>query len=286
MSNGSQLFVEEYQQAAIEGFTQEFKMKFFLDRNLNGGVDVDGNTVDSTNVSETMGVIPALQRAVTVTGMNLVVDHSACCDPADADAGNTAMIASFFANIRAAWRSGLYPNKVVTVVGNQKFEEAILNLQAAIQNVNGVQVHYVTNGEEGYKVTQSLPILNLGGITVQFEYDDSLDDLYADEGFYLIVPKEQIYFYQRAFGFMDNNMKVTNEINGYIESGYPWLRFIDISEDIDKFGRCRKYISDFEYAIALGGTELGGWRAGRKFESCVAACDICNDATTVGAPLI
>lgn len=278
---GAQDFVSEFQQAAIEGFVQEFQYKFWTDRNLKSGEDLDGNTVDSRDINETMGVIPALQRAQNTQDINLVVDHSICCDSEDTCAGDAAMVASFFANIRTAWKSGFYPKKVITIVGNQKFEENVQIMQAAFQEVNGISIVYNTDGKSNYNVSQGMPVINLGGITVQFTYDETLDTLFGDESIYFIVPTDYIYFKQRKFGYLDSNMKVTNEINGFIQTGFPWLRFIDISEDIDKFGRCKKYVSDFEYAQALAGMELGAWRVGKNFGPCSEACDLCSEEAKI-----
>ena len=273
--NGAELFVLEFQQAAVEGFVHEFKKAFWRDRNLKDGYDLDGTQVSTLEINETMGVFPAMKRAAAVTGQNYTINHKLCCDAnGNVCGGDSALVSAFFANIRAAYDSGLYTNKKVTVVGNKHFESAVLQMQAAFQEVNGVSLVYNVSDTPGYTINQTLPSLNLGGIKVDFVYDDELD--FIGQSFYIIVPSDHIYIKQREYPYLDENMKVTREINNTIMTGFPWLRFTDVTYLKDWSGRCREYYSDFEFAIILAGMEQGAWRAGIGLEPCNIACDICD----------
>lgn len=264
--NGTNRFINEQKQAAVEGFVDEFRAAFWMDRNLKAGVNVDGNTVDTTFPNETQGLIPAIHRAQTLLNRTLIVDHSECCDPLAACSGDSAVVSGFFDIIRSAHKSGLYTNNVVSVVGNAKFIENVQKMGAAFQDVNGVNVIYNDPMmTDGYTVRQTLPSINLGGILVEFMYDEYLDRL-SEESLYVVLPKDQMYFVQRAYGALDGQMTATNAINGEISTGFPRLKFVDRTAfETNGTGDCYKYFSDFEFAVAFGGIDHGAYYIGKNF---------------------
>ena len=279
--NGTNRFINEQKQAAIEGFVEEFRSAFWLDRNLKNGVDVDGNTIDASGANETMGLLPAITRAQKLLDKTLIRDHSSCCGTGSTCGGDANLVASFFDVIRTAHASGLYPSNVVTVVGNSKFITALQKMQAAFQDVNGVQVTYELPSTGTYTVRQTLPSINLGGIVVEFMQDDWLERY--PMSMYVVLPKDQIYTAQRAYGHLTSDMASTSEINGNIQSGFPWLKFADRTMfETNGLGDCYKYVSDFEFAIAFGGMDHCAYHVGINFSPCQDTCDVC-DATTRAA---
>lgn len=276
--NGSNRFINEYKQAAVEGFVEEFRSAFWQDRNLKGGVDLDSNVVDSSGANETMGLLPAIKRAQTSLDKTLIRDHGTCCADESTCGGDENLVASFFDVIRIAHKSGLYTNNVVTVVGNSKFIEALQKMQAAFNDVNGVQVTYEQPTSGTYSVRQTLPSINLGGIVVEFMQDEWLERF--PYSMYVVLPVDQIYFTQRAYGHLTSDMAVTNEINGNISTGFPWLKFADRTMfETNGLGDCYKFVSDFEFAIAFGGMDHCAYHIGINFEPCVDTCNVCDETT-------
>lgn len=280
--NGSQRFINEYKQAAVEGFVNELRSIFYTDRNLQNGVDVDGNTIDVATVNETMGLFSEITRVQTALDVDLIVDVSACCDGTTCGAGDIAVIQAFFEVIRQAHRSGMYNNNVITLVANNKFLENMQKMQSAFYDVTGLTINYdVPTGGE-YMVRQAFPMIQLGDIKVERMYDDWLDK-YAEPLAYLI-PKEYVYFAQKKYRALTGDMTVTKDINYNIQTGFPRLRFKDRTEiETNGTGDCFVYISDMELAIVFAGMETGAYRIIKGFKPCSPICGSCEDDTTTRA---
>ena len=278
--NGTTRFINEFKQTAVEGFVEEFRYAFWMDRNLKAGIDIDGNTVGGVNENETMGLIPAIQRSQIGNDVTLIHDHSECCDPLTPCASDSNVVAGFFDIIRTAYRSGLYNNGVVTVVGNSTFIENVQKMQAAFQDVNGIQVTYNQPDNGTYAIRQTLPTISLGGINIEFLQDEFLDRI--PTSFYVVLPKDQVYFTQRAYGHLTSDLTTTNEINQNISTGFPWLKFKDRTEiETNGLGDCYKYVSDFQFAIAFGGMDHKAYHIGLNFGPCTDTCNTCDESGRV-----
>lgn len=264
--NGAEKFIMAHKQRAVDGFVSQFKWVFWTDRNIS-----------TANGDETMGVLRRIEKAQNDLDKTLIIDMSYCC-PVNATCGSdTKVVELFFDVIRKAFKSGLYTNNTVTVVGNYEFGQNLQKMQAAFQDVTGVSVIYDLAVRDQFVSKQSFPVIQLGAITVEFMYDDTLD-LVFKESAAVVLPKDQIYLSQRKYGHLTNDMKSTNEVNAAIDSGFPRLKFIDRTAfDTNGEGDCYKFISTFEFAIALGGVDHCGWYILKNFAPCTASCDVCTD---------
>jgi len=280
--NGSQKFINEYKQAAVEGFVNELRSIFYTDRNLKDGVDVDGNTVAAAGTNETMGLLSEISRVQTALDKDLIVDISGCCTGTACAAGDVAVIKSFFEVLRQAHRSGLYRNNVLTLVANNQFLENMQRMQSAFYDVTGLTINYdVPTGGE-YMVRQAYPMIQLGDIKVERMYDDRLDK-YA-EPLAIVLPKEHVYFAQKKYHALGSDMNVTQEINYNIQTGFPRLKFKDRTEyETNGLGDCFVYVSDMEFATVFAGVETGAYRIIKWFKSCDDICGSCESATSLRA---
>ena len=278
--NGSQRFINEYKQAAVEGFVNELRSIFYTDRNLKAWVDIDGNTVDGANINETMGLLSEIKRVQTALDKDLIVDVSWCCTGTTCGAGDIGVINAFFEVLRQAHRSGLYTNNVLTLVCNNQFLENMQKMQSAFYDVTGLTINYdIPSGGE-YMVRQAFPMIQLGDIKVERMYDDWLDK-YA-EPLAIVLSKDHIYFAQKKYSSLASDMTVTADVNFQIQTGFPRLKFKDRTEiETNGLGDCFIYVSDMEFAIVFAGVETGWYRVIKWFAPCEAACGSCESATSL-----
>lgn len=289
-ANGAQVYVDALNHAVLEGFMTEFKHAVYFDRNLAAG-----NVVNANGAAETYGLITHIQKAQenSPSAGNLMYDYSSCCDngvdeddnPIPATKQNTLnMIGSFLDTVLDAHESGLYDTGVVTVACNAAQLREIMKLQGAFAEYTGVTVYHETSGHEALSVGMDIVKIKYGPVTIEFLYEETFDEMAFP--FHVILPKNQIALYQRKYTAVNSDMKVTEQINGFIDAGIPYLKFKDRTEYVTNgMGDCFVFVGEFEFAVVFAGVDKGAYRVGMNLASCVAGCDV-QSATPVSTLLV
>ena len=266
--NGAQVYVDSLNYAALEGFMNEMRNAVYLDRNL-----AKGNSVNANGAPETMGLLPAINKAQTVGGLTLAYDYSDCCTDASR-ASTLKMVGSFLDVVLSAHESGLYDTGVVTVVANAAQLREILKLQGAIAEYTGVTLFHDAN-DTPISVGMDIAKIKYGPVTIEFLYEEFFDQYTVP--FHVIMPKNQIMLFQRKYTAVGADMKVTEMVNGFIDSGIPYLKFKDRTDFVTNgMGDCFVFQGEFEFAVAYAGVDKGAYRVGLNLKSCEADCDVCS----------
>lgn len=104
--------------------------------------------------------------------------------------------------------------------------------------------------------------------------------------FHVIMPKNQIALYQKKYHGVGADMKVTEAVNGFIDSGIPYLKFKDRTDYVTNgMGDCFVFVGEFEFATAFAGVDKGAYRIGLKFASASTVFDALG-ATPVSTLLV
>lgn len=279
-SNGAQVYVDALNYAALEGFMNEFRHAVYFDRNLNSG-----NSVNDNGGAETMGLLPAIQKAQEGSPSvgSLIYDYSTVSG-STAKEKDLAMVGGFLDVLLGAHESGLYDTGVVTVVCNAAQLREILKLQGVIAEYTGVTMFHEQVGQEAFTLGMDIAKIKYWPITVEFLYEETFDEFQMP--FHVIMPKNQIALYQKKYHGVGADMKVTEAVNGFIDSGIPYLKFKDRTDYVTNgMGDCFVFVGEFEFATAFAGVDKGAYRIGLKFASASTVFDALG-ATPVSTLLV
>lgn len=274
----AQDYLDSLMQAGHEWFNNEFVTAIFMDRNASKWTVVWGKTLKD---SETMGIIPAIQKAQSDTGMTLVRNFADCC----AGAGTSCekdekVVRQFLSEISSAIRSGLYTDSgSITVLVNQAQIEALIDLSEVMAAFKWVQV--IQNGQSERNFIFAPFTLQFGWYVVNFEYEEALDSFYHAP-LYLMLPKAKLMFMQRRFSdiSLSGDKAKLISANTFVSNGFPVAKFVDRTmQETNWEGDCHIYRAFLDFAIALPGICTGAYRMGANFKSCAFACEVCTPAT-------
>jgi len=273
----AQDYLDALMKAWSEGFQREFVDAVFTDRNAAKWTVVAGQTVVA---NETMGILPAIDKAQADTGVTLIRDFADCC----AGAGTSCekdekVVRQFLSEIAAAARSGSFDDtREITVLINNAQIEALIDLAEVFAAYKGVQI--IQNGQGERNFIFNPFTVQYGWYSVSFEYEEWMDSFTAP--LYIILPKTKILFMQRKFADMsmsgDKAKLVT--ANTFVSNGFPVAKFVDrTKEETNGEGDCHIYRAFLDFAIALPNICGWGYRAGINFQSCGFTCEACAPAT-------
>jgi hypothetical protein len=117
--------------------------------------------------------------------------------------------------------------------------------------------------------------IKYGPVTIEFIYEEFFDMFSFP--FHIIMPKNQVLLFQRKYAAVGADMKVTEQINGFIDSGIPYLKFKDRTDIVTNgMGDCYVFQGEFEFAVAYAGVDKGAYRIGLNLKSCEVSCDVCE----------
>lgn len=278
--NGAQVYVEALNYAALEGFMNEFRHAVYFDRNLAAG-----NSVNDNGAAETMGLLPAIQKAqesVPSVG-NLMYDYSTATGATDKEKTQN-LIGSFLDVLLDAHESGLYDTGVVTVVCNAEQLREILKLQWAIAEYTGVTMFHEQTGQEAFTLGMDIAKIKYWPITIEFLYEETLDEFTMP--MHIIMPKNQVALFQKKYHGIGADMKVTETVNGFIDAGIPYLKFKDRTDFVTNgMGDCFVFVGEFEFATTFAGVDKGAYRVGINLKAAGTAFDV-TSATPVSTLLV
>jgi hypothetical protein len=272
--NGTQQYVNSLKSAGNEGFMNDFQDAIYMDRNLPVG-----NSVNLNGGAETMGLIPAIQKAQADTGLALIKDYSLCCADADDKIEATrASIKAFLRTIMDAHQSGLYEDGTVTVVANNEQLRLLVEMQTEMSTYFNLTIYTDESVQDGLNLGAGLPKIKYGGVTVDFMYEPYFDTLFRFP-FHLILPPKHMAAFQREYqGIQGPNLELVSTINSQISGGTPTLQFVDRTDfETNGMGDCYVFQAEFEFATAFAGADKWGYFIGINFGSCLDACQVCGD---------
>ena len=270
-------YILQTQKAAEEQFLSEFVHSVFHDRN---GVFTNAS---GNQYTETMGLLPAIEKAAADNGVTLYFDYSACCTSGDCTA-TQSMLKAFLKNIRAVASTGFYENGLVDVLMNQEAISDLHDMYSDLQELAGVVIMQNTNESE--IEIPFLTTLKYMGLTIRFFYEKELDIIGGS--FHLVMPSDKYFFVQREFNVIElNGQSLTSmqKANMNIRDGKPTIAYVDrTAVETNGFGRCTKIRGMFEYAVLWAGVDRGAYIMGKNLRACDgAACDVCAPAANAGS---
>lgn len=267
-------FVKVKEKALYEGMVNEMLTAFFLDTNVE----------DTGAGSETMGLLPAIQKAQDDGDFDLIYNYAGCAPAVNAtvaeqEEATQGMIGAWFDAILRAYDSGMYEDGKVTVVVNHEQVKAIIKLVPAIRDYVGVTLYQEANSNDISGL--DIPVLTYGGLKIEFLYEKFLD-IYRFP-FHIILPRSGVGVFQRNFPMLTSNGKAIQAIknlNAKIGAGYPVFRVVDRTDfDTNGMGDCFKFKYEAEFAVVWAGMDKGAYLVGLNLAPFTTNCDICAAAT-------
>lgn len=275
--DGTNTFLQSKMNAGEKGFVKEFMNVVYWDKNLP-----EGNSVTEFGGAETMGLFPAIQKAQEATGRVYMKDYSACCsDETESDCVNTdQMIGAFLDTILDVYETGFYSNGVVTVACNNAQLRAILKMAPDLNEYFGLTVMTQTNMQDGFQLGADLPRIKYGAITIDFVHEPEFDKM--PWPVHVILPRDMISIFQRKHPYLDENMQLTDEVNGLITDGIPMLQFIDRTKfETNGFGDCYVFRAQIEFGLVWAGVDKHAYSVGFNFGSCGNDCNLCESEPVI-----
>lgn len=261
-------------EAGDRGAMDQLVEVFFTDELVAEGQEKLDGTDAAYN--ETMGLIPAIQKAQEDINKPLVKDFSDCTAP-EGSTLEATVVRDFIKEITAAIDSGMYnSSKKVTIFVNKAQERALIELNPVMATYRGVQV--MENGLSDQYSYSSFTI-KYGNFIVDFEYVEFLDQW--EVPLYLIMPQDGVVFYQKPYSHFESTgdkVRLVNS-NTLISQGIPNLRFIDRTDyEGNGTGECAIYRAYMDIAIILKGICSGAYRIGLNFQASYDQCNLCDSA--------
>lgn len=259
------------------GAQREFVSSIWFDQSVKAGDTLlNGSTA---TYSQTMGIIPAIQKAQTSTSKKLIKDYTTCV-AAGGESLSATRVRDFMNEIDNAISSMVYDDtRKVMVFCNKVQSKSLIGLNRYFSEYKGVTIW-----ENGLQETHDLSTftIKIGAYTVDFVYEASLDKMAPSEAFHVIMPTNHLHFFQKPFSSMSLNGMDASLVgpNTILASGTPVFKFVDRTEqETNGEGDCAIYRAFMDYALVVAGVDTGAYRIGYGFR---ADTDICNACATSG----